>query len=116
MFRRAVRAAVATAVMFAVVAGGAASPAAAQEEECNGGCVVDPGTEPVVVNEPAFTGAPSANEEAISGVRKAFLRAKKKFHEGREEIQNVEKGDREPVDVPTFFDDSEDDDTSEGDG
>lgn len=47
---------------------------------------------------------------AATRVRKAFLQAKKAFHEARQEIQAIKKGDESPVeDVPSFFD-SEDDD------
>lgn len=114
MFRHAVRTAVAAAVLFALVAGGAVVPAvAAQEEECNDGCVIDPGTDPVVSTGPAFTDVPPASEEAAATVRKAFLKAKKRFHEGRQEIQSIKKGEEDPVEnVPTFFEDSEADDTS----
>lgn len=50
------------------------------------------------------------NKVAATRVRKAFLQAKKAFHEARQEIQAIKKGDESPVeDVPSFFD-SEDDD------
>lgn len=42
---------------------------------------------------------------AANRVRKAFLQAKKAFHEARQEIQAIKKGDESAVeDVPTFFD------------
>lgn len=50
------------------------------------------------------------NKAAATRVRKAFLQAKKAFHEARQEIQAIKKGDESPVeDVPSFFE-SEDDD------
>lgn len=57
----------------------------------------------------AFAGT---NEVAATRVRKAFLQAKKAFHEARQEIQAIKKGDENPrQEVPSFFDDDE-----EGDG
>ncbi|MFP4598191.1 MAG: hypothetical protein ACLFVJ_08065 [Persicimonas sp.] len=48
------------------------------------------------------------NKAAATRVRKAFLTAKKAFHEARQEIQAIKKGDESPVeDVPTFFDSEE---------
>ncbi len=48
------------------------------------------------------------NKAAATRVRKAFLAAKKAFHEARQEIQAIKKGDESPVeDVPTFFDSEE---------
>lgn len=45
------------------------------------------------------------NKAAATRVRKAFLQAKKAFHEARQEIQAIKKGDEKPAkDVPTFFD------------
>ena len=55
------------------------------------------------------------NKAAATRVRKAFLQAKKAFHEARPEIQAIKKGDESPVeDVPSFFE-SEDDDDSNND-
>ncbi|MGM0558506.1 MAG: hypothetical protein ACQEVA_19125 [Myxococcota bacterium] len=48
----------------------------------------------------AFAGE---NKAAATRVRKAFLKAKKAFHEGRQDLQAIKKGDQDPVDVPTFF-------------
>ena len=49
----------------------------------------------------AFAGT---NKAAATRVRKAFLQAKKAFHESRQEIQAIKKGDESPrEDVPTFF-------------
>ena len=44
------------------------------------------------------------NKAAATRVRKAFLKAKKAFHQGRQDIQAIKKGDQKPADVPTFFD------------
>ncbi|MFW5966557.1 MAG: hypothetical protein ACOCV2_03510 [Persicimonas sp.] len=45
------------------------------------------------------------NKAAATRVRKAFLKAKKAFHQARQDIQAIKKGDSSPVnDVPTFFD------------
>ncbi len=53
----------------------------------------------------AFAGT---NKAAATRVRKAFLQAKKAFHESRQEIQSIKKGDEKPAnDVPTFFNDAE---------
>lgn len=48
----------------------------------------------------AFAGE---NKAAATRVRKAFLKAKKAFHEGRQDLQAIKKGEQDPVDVPTFF-------------
>lgn len=58
-----------------------------------------------------------ANEEGVTTVKKAFLKAKKAFHEARQEIQAIEKGDESSVeDVPSIFDGEDDgDDDSSGD-
>lgn len=49
----------------------------------------------------AFAGT---NKAAATRVRKAFLQAKKAFHESRQELQAIKKGDQDPAeDVPTFF-------------
>lgn len=44
------------------------------------------------------------NKAAATRVRKAFLQAKKAFHEARQEIQAIKKGDESPREgVPSFF-------------
>lgn len=48
----------------------------------------------------AFAGE---NKAAATRVRKAFLKAKKAFHAGRQDLQAIKKGDKKPVKVPTFF-------------
>ena len=48
----------------------------------------------------AFAGE---NKAAATRVRKAFLKAKKAFHQGRQDLQAIKKGDKNPVDVPAFF-------------
>ncbi len=50
--------------------------------------------------EQAFAGE---NKAAATRVRKAFLKAKKAFHEGRQDLQAIKKGEKDPVEVPTFF-------------
>lgn len=50
--------------------------------------------------EQAFAGE---NKAAATRVRKAFLIAKKAFHAGRQELQDIKNGDADPVEVPTFF-------------
>lgn len=53
----------------------------------------------------AFAGT---NKAAATRVRKAFLTAKKAFHESRQEIQAIKKGDEDArEDVPTFFNSAE---------
>ena len=52
----------------------------------------------------AFAGE---NKAAATRVRKAFLKAKKAFHQGRQDLQAIKKGDQDPVEVPTFFGDDE---------
>ena len=53
-------------------------------------------------------GSEGGDEVAATRVRKAFLKAKKAFHEGRQDIEDIEKGDEDPVeDVPSFFDSEE---------
>jgi hypothetical protein len=48
------------------------------------------------------------NKAATTRVRKAFLQAKKAFHEARQEIQTIKSGDADPVNnVPSFFDGAE---------
>ncbi|MEA5389024.1 hypothetical protein VB779_19750 [Haloarculaceae archaeon H-GB11] len=42
-------------------------------------------------------------------VRNSFLKAKKAFHEGRQDVQDIKKGDQEARDVPTFFGDEDED-------
>lgn len=47
------------------------------------------------------------NKAATTRVRKAFLQAKKAFHDARQEIQDIKAGELDPVtDVPTFFGDA----------
>lgn len=62
----------------------------------------------------------TVGNESATRVRKAFLQAKKAFHEARQEIQAIKKGDASPdEDVPCFFCDDEedsDDDFQEEDG
>ena len=49
----------------------------------------------------AFAGT---NKAAATRVRKAFLDAKKAFHDARQEVQGIKTGDVDPIaDVPTFF-------------
>lgn len=51
-------------------------------------------------------GSEGENKAAATRVRKAFLKAKKAFHENRKDIEDIKKGDEDPVeDVPSFFDD-----------
>lgn len=76
-------------------------------------CIEDP-DEPVesytfggVVTE-EYAGS---NMAAGTQTRKQWLQAKKAFHEARLEIQAIKKGDESPVeDVPTFFQDDEEED------
>lgn len=45
-----------------------------------------------------------SNEAAATRVRKAFLQAKKAFHEARQQIAAIKKGDENPAkDLPCFF-------------
>jgi hypothetical protein len=53
----------------------------------------------------AFAGT---NKAAATRVRKAFLAAKKAFHQSRQEIQAIKKGEDDARNnVPTFFDAAE---------
>jgi ERCC4-type nuclease len=53
----------------------------------------------------AFAGT---NKAAATRVRKAFLTAKKAFHESRQEIQAIKKGEEKAREnVPSFFDAAE---------
>lgn len=74
-----------------------------------GGVVFDT---PVVDTDSKFLkakkafGTDGSEGEKVSAtrVRKAFLQSKKAFHEARQEIQDIKKGDESPVeDVPSFF-------------
>ncbi|MEF8839633.1 MAG: hypothetical protein V5A18_09035 [Haloarculaceae archaeon] len=71
--------------------------------------------EPVAVNTPVALFGDATNEETATRVGKAFRKAKKAFHGGRQDIQAIKKGDESPVeDVPTFFDgEDEADDNSD---
>lgn len=61
----------------------------------------------------AYAGMNKASSERV---QKAFTQAKKAFHEARQEIQAIKKGDESPVeDVPSFFEDDGDDDGDEKD-
>ena len=54
------------------------------------------------------------NKVAATRVRKAFLQAKKAFHEARQEIQAIKKGDESPrEEVPTFFESEDDEDSND---
>lgn len=45
-----------------------------------------------------------AEESATESLRDVFLKAKKAFHQGRQEIQAIKKGEADPVEcVPSFF-------------
>lgn len=53
----------------------------------------------------AFAGT---NKAATTRARKAFLEAKKAFHDARQEVQGIKTGDIDPVaDVPSFFEGGE---------
>lgn len=114
--RRASRLFVACTVVLAVVLGGFSGTVAAEEEEaCTTGCIEDPSTDPPEVSNPDDddTVQRVENKAAATRVRKAFLQAKKAFHEARQEIQAIKKGEADPADVPTFFDSDETDDTDD---
>ena len=71
-------------------------------------------TNPVIDEQSDFQQAlESTDKAAATRVRKAFLQAKKAFHESRQEIQAIKKLDESPVvDVPSFFDSEDDEDDS----
>lgn len=57
-----------------------------------------------------------SNKAAATKVRKAFLKAKKAFHEARQEIQAIKKGDETPAEeVPCFFCEDDGDGSDDGD-
>lgn len=48
------------------------------------------------------------NKAATTRVRKAFLQAKKAFHDARQEVQDIKAGELDPVnDIPSFFGNAE---------
>ena len=56
------------------------------------------------------TGVTPGDRVTLGDGFEAFLEAKKAFHEGRQSITAIEKGDEDPVeDVPTFFDEGDGD-------
>ena len=106
-------------LILLILAGGMSGAAAAVEESDCGvdGCLDDPDNDqPEVVpgGGVAFDTPVVESKGVMPGDRvtlgddfKTFLKAKKAFHEGRQSIEAIEKGDQEPEDVPTFFDDDE---------
>lgn len=92
---------------------------AAQEADCGAdGCLEGPDDSPSVVvpgGGVAFetpvvdsTGVMPGDRVTPNDDFEAFLKAKKAFHEARQSIQAIEKGDEDPAeDVPTFFDGEE---------
>ncbi|MGM0606177.1 MAG: hypothetical protein ACQETB_10985 [Halobacteriota archaeon] len=108
-----VRSAAAIALVTLLFVSVIAVPIAATEDEsletepCD--YCIDEGDDSLEQDEKTFAGP---NDVATTKTRTAFLRAKKAFHEARQEIQGIKKGDESPVaDVPTFFDEEEDDDS-----
>lgn len=98
-------------VVLAVAFGGITGTVAAEDEEaCTSGCIEDPSTDSPEVSVPdsGDTVTRDGHKVAATRVRKAFLAAKKAFHEGRQPIQAIKKGDEEArEDVPTFFESEE---------
>ena len=111
-----IRLVVISTVILAMTLGGVASPVAA-EETCVDGCLEEPGNDQPELNNPrADTGIPSVDDDHVAAtrVRKAFLKAKKAFHEASPNIQAIKKVGESPAeDVPTFFADDGDTDEDE---
>lgn len=101
-----------------VIIGATTVPASAQAEYCTESmkCL----NQDKNYGEIARSIEKTVGNESATRVRKAFLQAKKAFHEARQEIQAIKKGDASPdEDVPCFFCDDEedsDDDFQEEDG
>lgn len=93
--------------MLAIIFSGGVGTVGAQEA-CADGCLKDPSNDPPELNRPSIDGPP-LDDELETGVREAFLKAKKAFHEARQNINAIQKGDTAPTeDVPSFFDDADD--------
>lgn len=109
MFPVAVRLVVISAVILAVVLGGVAGPVTAQEADEEEQVEEDQNRTPELKSASDVVEQVSlVDKAAATRVRKAFLTAKKAFHEARQELQAIKKGDESPVeDVPTFFDSEE---------
>ena len=115
MSRNLVRTSVLIVLTALLVAGGMSGSVVATEhdqDETEDGPQLDPGYDKtptfgeIVKEEYAGSSAAAATRD-----RKAFLKAKKAFHEARLDIQAIKKGDESPrQDVPTFFDDEDDGD------
>lgn len=115
MTRNLVRTSVLIVLTALLVAGAVSGPVVATEhdqDETEDGPQLDPGYDKTptfgeIVKE-EYAG--SSSKEATQ-TRKAFLQAKKAFHEARMDIQSIKKGDESPrQDVPAFFDDEDGDD------
>lgn len=120
MSRVSIRLLVVSTVILVGVLGGVAGPVAAGDV-CNEDCDGKERTVPVAFQEireiphPVDADRAGIDEDTGTAVTSEFVRAKKAFHEARQEIQAIKKGDESPVeDVPTFFD-SEDDSTEDDD-
>lgn len=111
MLQVSIRLFVACTIILAVALGGVTGTVAADDEEaCTTACLKDPSTDTPEVTTPKDGDQIPVgdNKVAATRVRKAFLNAKKAFHEARQEIQAIKKGDEDPVeDVPTFFESEE---------
>ena len=119
MDRRRFYQSVVLALVTFLMLGGVSGLAAAQEEDCGvDGCLEEPDDSPTVVvpgggvafDTPVVdtTGVMPGDRVTPNDDFRAFLKAKKAFHEARQSIQAIEKGEENPVeDVPSFFDDED---------
>lgn len=116
MYQVSIRLLVVSTVVLAIALGGVASPVAGAET-CVDGCLKEPGNDQPELNNPkADAGGPSVDDDHVAAtrVRKAFLQAKKAFHEASPNIKAIKKVGESPAeDVPTFFSDDEDVDGDE---
>ena len=112
MYRVTIRLVVVSAVIAAITLGGVAGPVAAAEvSEEEHATEID--TDLPELRSPVVD-FDRPSEDDASNAKDAFLTSKKAYHEARQDIQAIKKGDESPrKGVPSFFDSEDSNDDEE---